>query len=221
MASHHPPPPRQHLADPLNYIARIRARMPKNCGVRQSEYCDFIISLRMQGYSYYKIRDWLIQRGPEHAISVPTLARHLGRALKKQEVALTYIEEQAEKWGGRQDLDLAKELASQILTQKDRIDAMVRAEKDRQKESPRYVNGHIRREMETMSKYMELAVSLQRMLDEKEKEKSTYDPNDSALDMTIMDETTEEKLVELILDGKVATAALPMKVGDLEDIEDV
>jgi len=142
----------QKLPDPHGMIARIRARMSKNCAVRKSPYCDIIISMRMQGIPYRQIEAWLIDQADEYRISASTLMRNLTKT--KLKVELSYAESLAEKWGERIDLDHARELAGQIIAQRQRVDKMQVLEIERQKESPRFFDRRLKGERELLSKML-------------------------------------------------------------------
>lgn len=138
----------QKLPDPLGMISRIKSRIPKNCAVAKSQFCEIIISMRMQGLHYKQIEQWLAEQGSEHRISAPTIWRNLKKT--KLAVQLPYAEELVEQWGGRIDLDLARELQGQIVAQRRRVDQMQRMEDERQKLNPRYFDKRLRGERETL-----------------------------------------------------------------------
>ena len=140
----------QKLPDPHGMIARIRSRMSKRCAVRVSTFCDIIISMRMQGIPYRQIEAWLIEQGDEHRISAATILRNLTKT--KLKVELSYAEELAEKWGERIDLDHARELAGQIIAQRQRVDKMQRLEIERQELNARYFDRRLKGERELLSK---------------------------------------------------------------------
>ena len=135
----------QRLPDPHGMIARIKARMNRNCAVRISPYCEVIVSMRMQGINFRSIEEWLIEQGPEHRISAATLCRNLKQS--KMVVELNKAEELAEQWGGRIDLDLVREISGQILLQRKRVDKLqVREEKRQAGGEINYLDKRIRQE---------------------------------------------------------------------------
>ena len=69
------------MLDSKGIMARAKARMPVDCAVRKSQYCDEILSLRLQGFSYRKIEEWLREKGRQFAIPAATLCRNLVRGL--------------------------------------------------------------------------------------------------------------------------------------------
>lgn len=139
----------QKLADPIGMIARIKSGLPKNCAVSRSSYCEIIISMRMQGMHFRAIEDWLIEQGPEHRISAPTIWRNLRKT--KLRVELPYAEELAEQWGGRFDIDLSRELTGQVYSQRQRVDKLQRLEKSRQEKHPGYFDKRILKERQLLS----------------------------------------------------------------------
>jgi len=139
----------QSLPDPAGMISRIKSRLAKNCAVKNSPFCEVIISMRMQGVDYRAIESWLIEQGPEHRISSVTIWRNLKST--KLKVELPYAEELAEKWGGRIDLDLARELSGQIIAQRLRVDSLQRKEIEKQKTVPGYHDKRIMRERMALS----------------------------------------------------------------------
>jgi len=142
----------KQIADPHGMISRIRHKMPPNCAVRKSNYCDHIIAMRMQGIAFLKIEEFLISQGKNFRISAPTIWRCFEHANKAGvTVELPLAEEMKERWGGSIDLDLATELGNQVLIQRKRIDALVRQEMKAQETNPRHFNKLIRAEMETLN----------------------------------------------------------------------
>jgi len=134
----------QRLPDPQGMIARIKGRIPKNCAVRVSPYCEVIISMRMQGINFRKIEEWLIDQGPEHRIAASTICRNIKQS--QIIVELSKVEEMAEQWGGRIDLDLLRELAGQIILQRKRVDILQTREEEKQQDSKYYMDKRIRHE---------------------------------------------------------------------------
>ena len=139
----------QKLPDPQGMIARVKGRMSRNCAVRKSRYCDIIISMRMQGIAYRQIEAWLIEQGEEYRISSATILRNLKKT--KLQVELPYAEEMAEKWGERIDLDYARELAGQIVAQRQRVDKMQRLEIESQTKNSRYFDRRLKPERELLT----------------------------------------------------------------------
>lgn len=150
----------QRPPDPQGLIARIRSRLSPNCSVKLSPLCDHIISMRMQGVPFLEIEAWTVQQGEHLRIPSSTIWKNLKKT--KLQVNLSWAEEQAEKWGGSIDLDLARELANQILTQKRRVDAMVRHEETLRKANPRYADKRIRQEIETLSSLVKTLHSMRK-----------------------------------------------------------
>jgi len=150
------------IADPQGMISRIRSKMPPNCAVRKSPYCDFIIAMRMQGIAFLKIEEFLISQDKKLRISAPTIWRCFEHANKAgMTVELPLAEELKERWGGSIDLDLANEMAGQVLLQRQRIDKMIRQEQKVQESKPGQFNKLIRAEMETLNS---LVSTLNKML---------------------------------------------------------
>lgn len=139
----------QKLPDPHGMISRIKAKLPKSCAVARSQYCEIIISMRMQGVDYRAIEQWLTEQGEEHRISPTTIWRNLKKT--NLTVELPYAEELAEKWGGRIDIDLARELTGQIVAQRLRVDSIQRHEVEKQRTNPRYYDRRLRQERELLA----------------------------------------------------------------------
>jgi hypothetical protein len=134
------------LPDPLREIARLKKQINPKCAVAKSKYVDIIISMRMQGVAHHKIEKWLNDQGPEHRIPASTIFRNT----RNMEIDLPLAEEMAQRWGGRIDVDLGRELAGQMLAQRNRIDSLQRAEAQAQKGNPRYLDRRIRVERELL-----------------------------------------------------------------------
>lgn len=130
-------------------ISRVKSRLPKGCAVARSPFCEIIIAMRMQGVDFRSIEKFLISEGEEYRISAPTIHRNLART--KLAVELPYAEEVAERWGGRIDLDLVREMSGQIMAQRQRIDRLQRAEVERQAKTPGYHDKRIRQERDSLS----------------------------------------------------------------------
>lgn len=204
------------LADPHGIIAKIRARMSRDCAVRRSPYCDHVIAKRLQGISYTKIRDWLWDQNPDLAIPVPTLARNLAKAVKLSEMDQSVAEQIAEMWGGSLEFDLERTIAGQALVQRQRIDDMVKAEKERKKVKSGYMNPRIRQEMETLSS---LLAQLERIKGARDKEEAGKEiltgkeVEESEIGKITMDKDGEQALTELILQGRLKIV-LPIPPGN-------
>jgi len=154
------------LPDPLGMIDRIKRRLNKKCAVRISPYCDYIISMKMQKVPDREIEEWLIQQGGKEArISAVTIWRNFKSV--KLDVKLTYAEEMLDKTGGFVNLNLIREQSQVILVQKERVDHLVRMERQRQEQSPGYTDKRLRFEMELFTMMMkELNIMLQRVPEE-------------------------------------------------------
>lgn len=147
-------PPRR-LTDPSGLIERIRRRLNPRCAVARSPFCDYIISMRMQGIPWREIENWLIEQGEEHRISSPGLFKCFKNA--KMEVKLSYAEEMLEKMGGVVKLDVIREMSQNVITQKERVDRLVRGEVEKRassKEYANYVDKRIRPEMTLLQSMM-------------------------------------------------------------------
>lgn len=186
--------------DPQGMIARVRSRLPKDCSVRKSSYCDHIIAQRLQGIPYHAIEKWLSEKGKESRISAATIWRNFKAT--KIRITLPYAEELAEQWGGTIDMDLARELTRQVLTQRQRVDHMVVQEAVKRRTAPLYTNKYIRAEMETLNN---LIANLSKMMknpveaaDERIKAAGMLKKVVGDMDMT---EEAEASLVEMILSG--------------------
>lgn len=200
------------MADPHGILGKIRGRMSKDCAVRKSRYCDNIIAKRLQGIPLQKIRDWLFDQNPAAAIPVPTLARNLTKAIKETEMDQTIAEKMAEGWGGEIEMDLERTILGQILIQRRRVDDMTRAESDRKKNKPGYMNPRIRQEMETL---MTLIAQHERLraasVPEEDLTVRTLEAEEQSKAGTIqLSGDGETALLELILSGKM-TVSLPTK----------
>jgi len=136
---------RQVLPDPHGLIGRVRSRLNKACAIRQSPFCDVIISMRLQAIPYRDIEKWLIEQGQEYRISAPTIFRNLKET--KVQVNLSWAEEMIEKMGGTVTIDIIREMSQNIYTQKQRVDTLVRNEKEKQKVNPAYSDKRVRQEM--------------------------------------------------------------------------
>jgi len=143
--------PRKKLADPVGMIARIRNKLVKQGAVRRSPFCDYIISMRLQGVPYLDIERWLIQQGPEYRISAPTICKQLNAT--KLNVDLTYAEKMLEDKGEFVEINLVREMSNNIITQKLRLDQLVKSEQKKRQESgfENYSDRRIRGEMMVMN----------------------------------------------------------------------
>lgn len=144
----------ERLPDPLNLIAKAKKKLNPQGAVAKSPFTDVILAMRLQGINYQAIEKWLVKQGPDHRIPASTLCRNL----KSLEVNLPYAEELAEKYGGRIDLDLGRELAGQIIQQRNRLDNLQRQEikvqtegVDGGKPNPRYLDKRIKPERELLA----------------------------------------------------------------------
>lgn len=171
------------LPDPLREIARHKKKLNPKSSVAKSKFVDIIISMRMQGVPPQKIEEWLKAQGPEYRIPATTIWRNT----KNLEFSVSYIEELAERWGGRIDLDLGRELAGQIIQQRNRIDSLQRDEVEKQKKNPRYLDRRIRGERELLTLMIKEMYGLMK------------DPMAAALEALAADSTIE---VEMTTDGQ-------------------
>jgi hypothetical protein len=136
---------RQVLPDPHGMIARVRARLNKKCAIRQSPFCDVIISMRLQAIPFRDIEKWLIEQGQEYRISSPTIFRNFKQS--KIQVNLTWAEEMLENLGGQVNIDIIREMSQNIYMQKQRVDALVRVEQEKRKSNPAFSDKRIRQEL--------------------------------------------------------------------------
>lgn len=144
----------EKLPDPIAIIAKMKKRLNPQGAVAKSPYVDVIIGMRLQGINYGAIEKWLVKQGLEHRIPASTLCRNM----KHLQVELPYAEELAEKYGGRIDLDLGRELAGQIIQQRARVDNLQRNEiliqtegLNGQQPNPRYHDKRIKPERELLA----------------------------------------------------------------------
>lgn len=105
--------------------------------------------MRMQGVTYREIENWLAKQGAEERLGASTIFKNLKSA--KMAVSLPYAEELAERWGGGIYLDVVRELAGQILAQRNRVDALERHEKETQRRNPNFFDRRIKGERETLA----------------------------------------------------------------------
>jgi len=190
----------QKLPDPQGMIARVRGRLSVRCAVRKSKYCEIIISMRMQGIPYRKIEDWLIEQGDEYRISAATLFRNLKKT--KLQVELPYAEEMAERWGGRIDLDYARELAGQIVAQRERVDRMQRQELISQESNARYFDRRLKPERELLNNMIKNISSMMKSPLEAAQEAVEANALIGALGFK-MSEDTANLLKEMLLSGEL------------------
>jgi hypothetical protein len=191
---------RDKIPDPQGMISKIRSKMPPNCSVRKSPYCDMIIAQRLQGVPYRSIKQFLDGQGMQHSIPVATIARNLDCA--KEAIELPYAEELAERWGGSIDLDAIRMLAGQILLQRRRIDKMVKAEVEKQKTNANFFDKRIRAEMETFQNQLK---SYQSQLKDPilaARERYQADGIVQASELTLTAEG-EKQLTDLVLSGQL------------------
>ncbi len=190
----------QKLPDPHGMIARVRGRLSVRCAVRKSKFCEIIISMRMQGIPYRKIEEWLIEQGAEYRISAATLFRNLKKT--KLKVELPYAEEMAERWGGRIDLDYARELAGQIVAQRERVDRMQRQELLSQESNARYFDRRLKPERELLNNMIKNIASMMKSPLEAAQEAVEANALIGALGFK-MSEDTSKLLTELLLSGQL------------------
>ena len=200
----------QKLPDPHGMIARVRSRMSKNCAVRRSPYCDIVISMRMQGIPYRQIEEWLIDQGPEYRISCSTLMRNITKT--KLKVELSYVEEMAEKWGERIDLDYARELAGQIVAQRDRVDKMQRQEIVSQEKNKRYFDRRLKPERELLTNMIKTINAMMKSPLEAAQEAMEAGALMGAIGFK-MSEDARGTLKEMLISGE-------LKYGELDDTAD-
>jgi len=200
----------QKLPDPQGMIARVRGRMSKNCAVRLSIYCDIIISMRMQGIAYRQIEAWLIEQGDEYRISSATILRNLKKT--KLQVELPYAEEMAERWGERIDLDYARELAGQVVAQRQRVDKMQRHEIDYQtNKNPRYFDKRLKPERELLTTMIKTLAAMMKTPLEAAQEALGAQALMGAIGFQ-MSEDAKGILKDLLISGE-------LKYGELDDTE--
>jgi len=184
------------MLDSKGIMARAKARMPVDCSVRKSQYCDEILSLRLQGFSYRKIEEWLREKGRQFAIPAATLCRNLVRGFGDKQDFVPVYEQMTEEHGGDMLMDAGRVVAGQLLVQRTRLDYMVRMEAERRKQRPGYSNPRIRQEMETLLMLARAAEDM-KALQEK----------GSLADGKVMAEISEgakEALANMILEGQVS-----------------
>lgn len=196
--------PKQKLPDPLGMIARVRNKLNPACAVRKSPFCDYIISMRMQSVPYREIEAWLIEQGSEYRISSPTVFKNFKKV--KLETRLTYAEEMLEKAGGFIKLDLVRELSQNIITQKARVDRLVRGEEKRREQQnyENYVDRRIRGEMELLNRMCrDLDDMLRKVPDEvaRQNAEALKKMDDQGIPMS---EDAQRVLADLILKGEIA-----------------
>lgn len=216
-------PYKQKLPDPLNLIGRIRARLNPKCAVRQSPFCDYIISMRMQGVPFREIEEWLISKGKRFRISAPTLCKNFKNT--KIKVNLTYAEEMLENAGGVIKLDLVREMSQNIITQKQRVDRLVRREAEIQQgigghfqeARPAYSDKRIRGEMEMMNGMIAKLDSMLKALPEEEARAAEERAKKMENQKISMSEDAESVLTDMILGGELALGPLDM-LGDGDDV---
>jgi len=138
---------KEKLPDPLAEIAQLRKKLNPKSSVAKSPFCDVLLSMRMQGVNYHAMERWLIEQGQEQRIPASTIFRNM----KGIEVNLPYAEQLAERWGGRIDLDLSRELAGQLIAQRMRVDKLQRQEEKLQETNARYLDKRLRGERELLA----------------------------------------------------------------------
>lgn len=190
---------KERLPDPLSEILRLKRKLNPKSSVAKSPFCDVIISMRMQGVNYHRIEKWLEQQGKEHRIPASTICRNT----KHLEINLPYAEEMAERWGGRIDLDLARELAGQIVLQRTRVDRLQKQEDATQQGNPKYSDKRIRSERELLTIMI------------KELHAMMKNPLEAAMEAVAADQQgkvdmsqdAQEKVAEMILNGEIKLSA--------------
>lgn len=201
-------------ADPTGVIAKVRGRMPRDCSVRQSAFCDHIIAMRMQGVSYGKIAAWLVEQDPNEFIPPGTLFRNLKKGFGTMQVQLPLYEEKADKWGGSLHIDVEREVAGAILLQRGRLDRMLRMEGKIQKEKPGYRDTRLRGEMELLTEQLALLHEVQKDLTavndaKKQTEKALHGSN------LVLTAEAETLMLSLVLQGKIGLSAERVIDGEL------
>lgn len=188
------------LPDPQGMISRIKAKLPRNCSVRKSPFCEHIIGMRMQGISYHSISAFLLSQGEQYRIPATTIWRNIEAT--KLKIELPYAEELKERWGGSIDLSAAVEIANQILVQRGRIDKMVRYEESRREKTPGFYNKSIRAEMETLNNMVR---TYQAMME---------DPRDAVKKRVEADQALNWGVPEATLEGETAAVLTDMILRD-------
>lgn len=186
---------KQRLPDPVGMIERIIRRLNPECSVAKNDYRDYIISMRMQGISFKDISSWLKEQGEKYHIPPTTIHRNLSQI--RMEVQLPYAEEMAQKWGGLIDIDLIRETSRSVLIQRTRIDKMLRAEEERQKTSPTYVNRQIRQEMASLTDMIKLLNSLTNV------RAGMGEDVDPSIGEITLNEDAESVLIDMIVNGEI------------------
>jgi len=203
--SEFPARPHERLPDPHGWISRIRGKLKPNGSVRRSPFCDILIAMKMQRVPDLKIEQWLIQQGAEFRIPASTINRNFREVDLK--VAMPYGEELVERWGGRIDLDVARELQVQILAQRERVDAMQRVENKKRKEGGESAEFFFLKNLGNERKLLkEMLADLFRMMKspmEAARDRILADQMDSLVEQEL-DPETEKVLVDLLLDGKLS-----------------
>lgn len=196
-----------HLPDPLGMLARIKSKMNPQCAVRRSTYCDYIISMSMQAVPYRDIEAWLIEQGPQYRIAASTICKNLKTS--KLDVRLTHAEEKLEKLGGFINLNHVRELSQLIITQKGRVDHLVRLEEEKRKDPAlkHYSDKRIAQEMDLMAgmiKSLNSILALTKDDAAKRLEESMKAMDDQGLKMTADGKTM---LTDLLLHGDLVVTS--------------
>ena len=186
--SQKPPKKIQKLPDPHGMIARVRRALNPKCSVAISPYRDIIISMQMQSVPYQKIEEWLAEQGKEYRISAATLWRNL----KKTNLTFntSYAEELAAEWGGRIDLDYVREVAGQVIAQRERVDAMRRHEKKKQETLPHYFDKRIKDEVRVLTDLLKTYAGFMQS------------PKDAAMDAMLASAFVEKTTMKMSEDAK-------------------
>lgn len=198
----------QRLPDPHGLIARIRSRLNKKCAVRVSPFCDVIISMRMQGVPFRDIEAFLIEQGSEYRIAAPTICKNFKAT--RMEVKLTYAEEMLEKMGGAINLDLVREMSQNIITQKERVDRLVRREKtiqikglNGQQPNPGYLDKRVHREMDLLNGMISrLHTILEKAPEEVRRENEEAVRNMQGQGLTLTDDAAKV-ITDMIINGEL------------------
>jgi hypothetical protein len=109
--------------------------------------------MRLQSVPLYKISDFLKSKGPDHYIPPTTICRNIAEALAKgppDEFEQTAAEQQAERWGGKLDLNLEHELIGQFVLQRRRLDILRKQEEARRIDNPNHLDKRIKPETELL-----------------------------------------------------------------------
>src|SRR5437867_1017666 len=109
----------EEIPDPTGRIARAVKALKRDCLVRQSPLCEWIISRRLAGDSYPEISEGLQKFGRQYWISKSTIHRNLQRTELDKHVPQGVLI--AEGYGGDLEIDVVREVSLQILSQRQRV----------------------------------------------------------------------------------------------------